>query len=218
MAKLNIYFNGKNYSINEDALATAIANLETAFETLSAGDSLPAGLYVDGVMTKSWDELVSDGIVKVEDGVVTSGFDYNEYTNTSASYLVGDLIIPDGVTSIGDQAFYDCSGLTNIVIPDSVTSIGRAAFAYCSITNIILGNNITSLGDSVFNNCNSLTSVVIHDGITNIPDSVFATCENLISITIPASVTNIGRYIIANSRKLVDITFNGTIAQCPSGS
>ena len=89
-----------------------------------------------------------DGFV-IENGVLT------KYTGDG-----GDVTIPDGVTSIGDNAFYGCSGLTSITIPDSMTSIGEYAFGNCSnLTSITIPTNVTSIGDDAFYFCNSLTAI-----------------------------------------------------------
>ena len=65
--------------------------------------------------------------------------------------LLTSFVIPDGVTSIGDEAFYNCTSLTSIEIPNSVTSIGDRAFCNCySLTSVIIGEGVTSIGVSAF--------------------------------------------------------------------
>lgn len=86
-------------------------------------------------------------------------------------------IIPDGVTSIGDQAFSNCRTLTSITIPDSVTSIGNSAFKDSQdLTSILLPDGVTSIGDQAFSDCNSLTTISIPDTVTSIGNNAFENC------------------------------------------
>ena len=105
------------------------------------------------------------------------------------------MAILQDVTSIGQQAFYYCSGLTgSLTIPDSVTSIGDYAFSYCSgLTSVTIGDSVTSIGDWAFANCSGLTSVTIGDSVTSIGEGAFCDCSGLTGeLIIPDSVTSIG--------------------------
>ena len=89
---------------------------------------------------------------------------HNLYLNNE---LVTSLIIPNSVTSIGDYAFYGCTGLTSIEIPNSVTSIGDRAFRGCTgLTSVTIGNGVTSIGERAFYNCTGLTSITVDTGNT----------------------------------------------------
>ena len=106
----------------------------------------------------------------------------------------GDVVIPNGVTKIGDKAFYDCSSLTSITIPDSVTVIGIEAFCDCeSLASITIPDSVTVIGHGAFSCCGSLTSITIPNSVAEIGRSVFSFCDSITSITIPNSVTVIER-------------------------
>lgn len=106
---------------------------------------------------------------------------------------VTDLIIPDNVTSIGVNAFYNCGSLSGTNIPDNVTSIGNSAFYGCSsLSDINISDNVTSIGNSAFYSCRSMTDITIPDNVTSIGSNAFANCSRLSSITIPDNVTSVG--------------------------
>ncbi len=92
-------------------------------------------------------------------------------------------VIPEGVTSIGDDAFYACTGLTSITIPEDVTSIGDYAFAYCTgLTSVTIPEGVTSIGDKAFSHCTGLTSVTIPEGVASIGDMAFNSCTGIETI------------------------------------
>ena len=87
---------------------------------------------------------------------------------------VKDIVIPNGVTSIGQYTFEGCSGLTSVIIPNSVTSIGNNAFYDCSgLTSVTIPNSVTSIGAFAFDGCSGLTSVTIPNSVTSIDERAF---------------------------------------------
>ena len=115
------------------------------------------------------------------------------YKDKNYNCYSGDVTIPEtiryneqtfSVTSIGDYAFYNCSGLTSITIPNSVTSIGSYAFRGCSdLTSITFPNSVTSIGGGAFLRCSGLTSITIPNSVTSIGEKAFSNCLNLYSVT-----------------------------------
>ena len=106
--------------------------------------------------------------------------------------LIKQVIIEDGVTSIGGWAFYDCTGLNSFTIPSSVTSIEGYAFCYCTrLTSITIPGSVTSIRYGAFSHCSGLTSITISNGVLSIEEWAFEDCTGLTSITIPNSVISI---------------------------
>ena len=116
------------------------------------------------------------------------------------------MVLHEGITSIGEKAFYD-NRFTTFTVPASVTTLGENAFRYCTtMTNITFaGNNIETLPTSVFQGCTSLPDVDIPSSVTSIGDEAFNGCENLTEITIPVGIENIGARAFSGCKKLETI-------------
>ena len=128
--------------------------------------------------------------------------------------FAGSLTIPKSVTRLGREAFRDCQNLTNVVIPAGLTSIKYGAFAGCTgLTSVTIPEGVTAIEPFAFRNCSSLTGVVIPEGVTCIPDFAFDGCASLTSITIPESVTSVSHGAFEGCSSLKDVYYLGTQAQ-----
>lgn len=114
----------------------------------------------------------------------TTNYSYEIYENTFSNSNIRSIVIPNSVTGIGYQAFYNCSSLTSVEIPNSVKSIGEYAFYNCSnLVSIDIPNGITSIGQYMFYCCYSLGSIIIPESVTSIEYRAFWLCRSLKSIT-----------------------------------
>ena len=145
--------------------------------------------------------------VKIENGVTSIG----DWAFRDCSSLES-ITIPNGVTSIGDLAFNGCINLKSITIPESVTSIGYSTFEECNgLTAVTIPDSVTSIDDWAFRNCSNLESVTIPNGVTKIGDGAFIDCIRLERITIPNSVTSIGNSMFKGCVGLVTVTIPDSV-------
>ena len=167
---------------------------------------------------------------------------YSDYSYVPWYRYRNDIIslsIGDQITSIGDFAFYGCSGLTSVTIPNSVTSIGDYAFSGCSgLTSVTIGSSVTSIGNEAFKGCNnvkeliyaegtkivlrtyltSITSVTIPNSVTSIEEEAFQRCSGLTSVTIPNSVILIGSYAFEDCSGLTSVTIPNSVKEIGGGA
>ena len=123
---------------------------------------------------------------------------------------ITEFIIPDGVTTIGNYAFRNCTGLTSITIPNSVTSIGNYAFFGCrNLASTKMGKNVSSIGDGAFSGCSSLTSITLPNTLETINTYAFQS-SGLTSVSIPGNVKTIGNYAFQSSG-LTSVSIPGNV-------
>ncbi|MCI8327358.1 MAG: leucine-rich repeat protein [Lachnospiraceae bacterium] len=113
--------------------------------------------------------------------------------------------IPESVTSIGGSAFYGCKSLTGIDIPESVTSIGYYAFANCGLTKIVMPKSVTSIADGIFQGSSELKEIVIPEEVTSIGEGAFYGCKGLTKINIPKNITNIEKDLFRHCASLTEL-------------
>ena len=169
----------------------------------------------------------ADGIT-IYYNYVNNGKDLEVTRMDSYQHYEGKVVIPEEVTymtrirkvtSIGGNAFYNCSGLISVTIPNSVTNIGENAFLNCSgLTSVAIPNSVTSIEKHAFSQCYGLTSVTISNSVTNIGEYAFSSCSGLTSITIPNSVTNIGENAFYGCKSLTSVTIPNSVTSIGDGA
>ena len=197
----------------DDLYVTSFSSVESG----TCGENVNWRLTGDGTLTISGTGAMADYTysssapwrsfrsqvksVIMENGVTSIGADAFHGCTSLTS-----VTIPNGVTSIREYAFYNCTSLTNVTIPNSVTSIGMYAFYGCSaLTSVTIPNGVTSIGDGAFFDCTSLTNMTIPNSVTSIGSCAFYDCSSLTTLTIPNSVTSIESSAFKNCTSLTSV-------------
>lgn len=166
--------------------------------------------------------------------VIVGSGEMNDYFGANAPWYkycsdIVSVTLPEGLTTICDNAFYFCSGLTSVTIPNSVTSIGDEAFAGCSgLTSLTIPNSVTSIGIWAFSGCTGLTSIIVESGNTvydsrdNCNAIIETSTNKLLSgcskTTIPNSVTSIGSRAFFGCTGLTSVIIPNCVTSIGSGA
>jgi len=150
----------------------------------------------------------------------------NQYSNPMSyaqnlhinGQLVTEVIIPEGITKVPNNAFVNMTNLVSVTIPESVLEIGDNAFASCTgLQSITLPSRLQVIGEGAFNGCTALTGITIPDGVHTIGAGAFNKCRTLTEIVLPDSVTTVGRMVFANCNNLQRVKLSENIDTMPAG-
>lgn len=180
----------------------------------------------------TWSLNTNDSTLVIEgSGTMTPNPSYLTYSS-----YIKHVSLPQGITHIGINAFYDCTNLVSVSIPSSVTTIDVYAFRGCEkltsvnipnnvttleqgafydctgLLSITLPNNITTIASNLLSNCPKIKTIFIPNSVSQIKGSAFSQCSSLESIIIPGSVTSIGDYAFSNDTSLKTLTIPNSVS------
>ncbi|MBR3815367.1 MAG: leucine-rich repeat protein [Clostridia bacterium] len=151
--------------------------------------------------------LTISGEGKMKDYSSGRDIPWYEYAQYSSSNKFNTVVIENGVTSIGNYAFYSCKYFRSVTIPDSVTSIGHYVFIDCfALTDVTIPDSVTSIGDCAFQSCKALTSITIPDSVTSLGRVAFSNCTGLTSVTLGNGVKEIDEHAFQGCTEIKELT------------
>ena len=179
----------------------------SACGTTKVADAEDADGSVGGI---DWDYDADDKVLKIEGTGAIPDFDAPENVDWYAvRHSVESIEISEGITSIGDHAFYYCPALEDIEIPATVTSLGDLSFAFCSsLVNIDLPDSLVSIGDGCFEACISLKGINVPAAVTSIGERAFAHCSSMKDAVIMAQITSVKSWTFMGCSSLEKLLFN----------
>ena len=167
----------------------------------------------------TWEYNWLTGVLTIQGSGAMNNWD--ELNDAPWAYLRDDIIsvvIQNGVTSIGNRAFYECYQLNRVSIGNDVTIIGDDSFAECWIlNNIELPGSILHIGTRAFSDCKQLKKINIPNNVATIGDFAFADCICLPGFIIPDSVTGIGEGVFSGCKNMTSVTIGNHVACIPQG-
>lgn len=125
--------------------------------------------------------------------------------------LVKELVVPDGVVTVGNNAFSNCLSLRSVVIGNGVETVGDGAFSRTKISELSIGDSVKSIGANAFYNIATLKSLNIPDSVTEIGENAFFSCTALETLELGEGLKTIGRLAFARCGKLSVIDFGGSL-------
>ena len=188
--------------LSEVHISDIVAWCEIEFESYSSNPLRYAkNLYVNGELFENF--VVPEGVTEI----VNSAFKYCRSLTS--------ITLPKSLRKIGEYAFYECGGLTEIIIPEGVTEIASHTFDGCTwLTSITLPKSLRKIGEYAFYECTGLTTIIIPEGVTEIAASAFSGCKKLETITLPKSLRKIGEKTFEKCRSLFGVNVSDIAAWC----
>ena len=134
----------------------------------------------------------------------------------SARHSIEKIKISEGITAIGDYAFYYSPKLTEVTIPSTTLTIGKLSFAFCfSLKSVVLPDGLTSLGDGCFEACTALEGIFVPAAVTSMGERVFMSCTSLKDAIIMAQLGEIKALSFKSCKSLTTLCFNTSVQGKP---
>jgi hypothetical protein len=199
----DIYFNGTENEWNVITIDSSNTALNNAEKHFTGPDTRfgTCGAEATWSLNTNTGVLTISGTGAIKDYTSDSPFDSNS--------LIQSVVVEEGITSIGDMCFNDCSNIAFVSLANTVTRIGMNAFRGCTnLSSFTMPNSVTELESLAFAGCSNLATITLSNTLPTISNNTFDGCSKLDNVTIPASVQTIGANAFKGCIGLTDLTIS----------
>jgi|GEM_PF-2501887 len=199
----DIYFNGTENEWNVITIDSSNTVLNNAEKHFTGPDTRfgTCGAEATWSLNTNTGVLTISGTGAIKDYTSDSPFDGNS--------LIQSVVVEDGITSIGDMCFNDCSNIASVSLPNTVERIGMNAFRGCTaLSSFTMPNSVTELESLAFAGCSNLAAITLSNTLPSISNNTFDGCTKLDNVTVPASVQTIGANAFKGCIGLTDVTIS----------
>ena len=204
--------------VSDSSLTYVLNNFSKQKNTMMTGYTTymrGAGLYKDGNLVKSWEQISTE----YSAAFLTSSTILGNGTTSYFTALEGDLVIPAGITKIGNYAFAGCTGLTSVKLAKDTTTIGNYAFKNCTnLQSVSIPSGVSEISNQAFYGCQSLTEVTLPSNLQTIANNTFQGCSNLTRVIMPENLISIGQAAFHSCKKLVNVNLPETLTSIGSNA
>ena len=202
--------NGNTVSIEASYSFIVTGERNLAAHFAEEGNIVFADPNVKAICLANWD-YDNDGELSYAEALSVTDLG-QIFKNKSNITSFDELQYFTNLTTINDQAFYQCNYLTSLTLPNSISSIGNSAFVRCTrLSSLNFPDTISSIGKSAFYNCTGLTSLTLPNAMTMISERTFYGCSGLTSVTLPDTISSIGKSAFYNCTGLTSVVFPNSL-------
>ena len=189
-------------------------NVDEVYWKFTSGDILTiygtgrmANFNFSGCPWEEWEDEIVQ--VVVEEGVTCIG--QNAFLHHEA---LTSCILPESLVTLKNNSFQHCSALTEVILPGSLKEIGDSVFMYCNnLQKVTFSEGLERIGHSAFSDCASLKEVDLPEGLIELKNSAFCRCTSLTRIRIPDTIKVLGDYLVSDCTSLTTIEFSDELEQ-----
>ncbi len=165
-------------------------------------------------------ELDEEGVLTLKGSGDMASYSYSgeiPWNELGVANSIKSIIVGEGITSIGDYAFYYCKNAASVSLPSTLKKIGAYSFNSTGLTEVTIPESVTEISQNAFSYADKLIKVTLPSSLTKLENSVFSGCSSLTTVNIPESLTSVGSYAFSGTA-IESIVLPETVTELGDGA